>query len=213
MELRIRSGKRLFYGGFLGVLLSMFFAEYMSSSLHGIYHDSHIFRSLTGISPNKITEMFLKLSWAIFCFGGWWMLWKLDYFLSLKPTVTQKVSNRKYQKTSKSREKESTSQKKAEKTRTSAETDSHASDKEAADHKKPKKAPEPNIIDLRYGAILKVSDVNDVDAIKSSYRKMIAQYHPDKVRVMGPEIREIAEKKAKEINEAYEHFRKKFKNL
>jgi hypothetical protein len=30
---------------------------------------------------------------------------------------------------------------------------------------------------------------------------------------MGPEIREVAEKKAKEINEAYEHFRKKFKSL
>jgi hypothetical protein len=27
---------------------------------------------------------------------------------------------------------------------------------------------------------------------------------------MGPEIREVAEQKAKEINEAYEHFRKKF---
>jgi hypothetical protein len=27
---------------------------------------------------------------------------------------------------------------------------------------------------------------------------------------MGPEIKEVAEKKAKEINEAYEYFRKKF---
>lgn len=50
----------------------------------------------------------------------------------------------------------------------------------------------------------------DFDAIKSVYRKKIAQYHPDKVSAMGPEIREVAEQKAKEINEAYEHFRKKF---
>lgn len=47
-------------------------------------------------------------------------------------------------------------------------------------------------------------------SIKSIYRKRIAQYHPDKVSAMGPEIREVAEQKAKEINEAYEHFRKKF---
>ena len=49
--------------------------------------------------------------------------------------------------------------------------------------------------------------------IKSIYRKKIAQYHPDKVAAMGPEIQQVAEQKAKEINEAYEHFRKKFSSL
>ena len=49
----------------------------------------------------------------------------------------------------------------------------------------------------------------DFNSIKTVYRKKIAQYHPDKVSAMGPEIREVAEQKAKEINEAYEHFRKK----
>jgi DnaJ like chaperone protein len=44
--------------------------------------------------------------------------------------------------------------------------------------------------------------------IKTTYRKIIAQYHPDRVIAMGPEIQEVAEKKAKEINEAYEHLRK-----
>ena len=29
---------------------------------------------------------------------------------------------------------------------------------------------------------------------------------------MGPEIRDVAEKKAKEVNEAYEYFRKKLKS-
>ena len=46
--------------------------------------------------------------------------------------------------------------------------------------------------------------------MKSHYRKLIAQYHPDRVRAMGPEIRDVAESKAKEINEAYEFFRRKF---
>ena len=39
-----------------------------------------------------------------------------------------------------------------------------------------------------------------LDEIKPSYRKLIAQYHPDRVAAMGEEIREVAEKKAKEIN-------------
>ena len=46
--------------------------------------------------------------------------------------------------------------------------------------------------------------------IKSAYRKLIAQYHPDRVSAMGSEIKEVAETKAKEINEAYEYFRNKF---
>ena len=45
---------------------------------------------------------------------------------------------------------------------------------------------------------------------KSAYRPLLAQYHPDKVALMGDEIREVAERKAKEINEAYEHFRRKY---
>ena len=61
--------------------------------------------------------------------------------------------------------------------------------------------------------ILQISEEDaprDFNSIKSVYRKKIAQYHPDKVSAMGPEITEVAEQKAKEINEAYEHFRKKF---
>ena len=46
------------------------------------------------------------------------------------------------------------------------------------------------------------------EEIKPTYRKIIAQYHPDRVVAMGPEIKEVAEKKAKEINEAYEQLRK-----
>ena len=46
--------------------------------------------------------------------------------------------------------------------------------------------------------------------IKSAYRKLIAQYHPDRVSAMGSEIKELAEAKTKEINEAYDFFRNKF---
>ena len=64
-----------------------------------------------------------------------------------------------------------------------------------------------------YLARVEEEDLEDFDAIKAIYRKRIAQYHPDKVLAMGPEIREIAEQKAKEINEAYEYFRAKSKRI
>ena len=46
------------------------------------------------------------------------------------------------------------------------------------------------------------------DEIKSAYQRLIRQYHPDRVADMGPEIREVAERRAKEINAAYEQLRK-----
>ena len=52
----------------------------------------------------------------------------------------------------------------------------------------------------------------DFSQIKQTYRRAIAQYHPDKVSALGPEIREVAENKAKEINHAYEYFRKNSKS-
>ena len=38
---------------------------------------------------------------------------------------------------------------------------------------------------------------------KGAYRKMMMQYHPDKVSIMGSAIRETAERETKRINEAY----------
>ena len=43
--------------------------------------------------------------------------------------------------------------------------------------------------------------------IKGAYRQMIQKYHPDRVAAVGTEIRQLAEKKAKEINQAYEELR------
>ena len=44
--------------------------------------------------------------------------------------------------------------------------------------------------------------------IKSAYRRMAAQYHPDKVAGLGPELRELAERRMKEINAAYEQLKR-----
>jgi len=64
--------------------------------------------------------------------------------------------------------------------------------------------------DYKYAEVLGLKEPLDLKLVKSTYRKIIAQYHPDRVVAMGPEIKDVAEKKAKEINEAYDHLRKKF---
>ena len=45
--------------------------------------------------------------------------------------------------------------------------------------------------------------------IKEAYRQMANKYHPDKVVHLGKEFQEIAEKRFKEIQEAYEVLKKK----
>ena len=58
--------------------------------------------------------------------------------------------------------------------------------------------------------ILEVPSGSDFKAIKAAYQNKIRQYHPDKVADMGPEVQEVAEKHAQEINEAYDILKKKF---
>ena len=52
--------------------------------------------------------------------------------------------------------------------------------------------------------ILGVPRKASLDEIKSAYRKLAAQYHPDKVNHLGDEFKTLAEKKFKEIRKAYE---------
>jgi hypothetical protein len=42
------------------------------------------------------------------------------------------------------------------------------------------------------------------EEIKKAYRKLANQYHPDKVSHLGAEFKDLAEKRFKEIHEAYE---------
>jgi hypothetical protein len=44
----------------------------------------------------------------------------------------------------------------------------------------------------------------DQEAIKAAYRKLANQYHPDKVAHLGKEFQDLAERKFKEIQEAYQ---------
>lgn len=93
------------------------------------------------------------------------------------------------------------------------ETEPKTEDDDADKTKEAKKAFFPEVEDLEMAEILGLEKdaIQDFTRVKATYRIAIAQYHPDKVSALGFEIREVAEKKAKEINQAYEHFRKKLK--
>ena len=200
------SGKRILYGFGLGIILSVILAEYASASFFRLYHGSPYFRSLTGWSPNKLSEIFLNLSWAVTFVGSWWMIWKLDFLLSMQRPSSPRP---------KTRQKEEvpfSNVEKKEKIKANQREEKTIS-KEADEKKKKEKINFTSFEDISFGKILEIDDLMDYEKIKASYRKKIAQYHPDRVGALGPEIREVAEKKAKEINEAYEHFRKKFKSL
>lgn len=58
--------------------------------------------------------------------------------------------------------------------------------------------------------ILNINSNSSVDDIKKAYKEEIRKYHPDKVEHLGNEFKEIAERKTKDINKAYNYFRKKF---
>lgn len=47
------------------------------------------------------------------------------------------------------------------------------------------------------------------EKIKEAYRKMANKYHPDKVLHLGKEFQEIAEKRFKEVQKAYEMLKEK----
>jgi DnaJ like chaperone protein len=64
--------------------------------------------------------------------------------------------------------------------------------------------------DSHYYAVLGLEPGADLETIKKAYRRLSMKYHPDKVSHLGDEFRSVAEEKMKEINSAYDYFKKKF---
>ena len=63
--------------------------------------------------------------------------------------------------------------------------------------------------DTHYYAVLGLQPGADMDEIKKSYRQLSMKYHPDKVSHLGDEFKKVAEEKMKEINAAYDFFKRK----
>lgn len=53
-------------------------------------------------------------------------------------------------------------------------------------------------------AVLGVSPGAPAEDIKAAYRRLVKRYHPDKLQHLGEEFRELAEKKFKAIQSAYQ---------
>ncbi len=62
----------------------------------------------------------------------------------------------------------------------------------------------------QYYAVLGLEPGADFAVIKKAYRKLSLQYHPDKVSHLGEEFQRVAEEKMKEINGAYDYFKRKY---
>jgi DnaJ like chaperone protein len=63
----------------------------------------------------------------------------------------------------------------------------------------PPEAPPPG-----WPAVLGVPADASYDDIRAAYRRLMSEYHPDKVAGLGVELRELASRKATEINAAYD---------
>ena len=55
-----------------------------------------------------------------------------------------------------------------------------------------------------WAGVLEIPPDAGVDEIREAYRRLIGQYHPDKVASLGRELQELAESKSKAITLAYQ---------
>lgn len=200
-------------GGMLGLVLSVFLAEYYSESLRAQYQSWSIWRSVFGSDPNLVTSILGKVSWSIFFVLSWWMLWKLDFFWTKKPSPPKDAETEPplgEEKTERAEGTDEPEESDGEQARGKTEEGKAGEQMTNDSFASVKSEPETDLEELRFAEILGVEKPFEKENVKAVYRKLIAQYHPDRVSAMGPEIRDVAEVKAKEINEAYEYFRKKF---
>ena len=56
--------------------------------------------------------------------------------------------------------------------------------------------------------ILEIPEGANQDEIRAAWQRLSMEYHPDRVAHMGRDLRDLAEKRIKAINEAYEQLRR-----
>lgn len=57
-------------------------------------------------------------------------------------------------------------------------------------------------------AVLGIASSAADDELEQAYRRLMSEYHPDRVANAAAEIREIADRRAREINQAYDHIKR-----
>ena len=67
----------------------------------------------------------------------------------------------------------------------------------------PSSSASPTLAIPGWHEVLAVSPQASEEEIKQAYKTLISQYHPDKVASLGQELRDVAERKSKEITLAY----------
>jgi hypothetical protein len=65
-------------------------------------------------------------------------------------------------------------------------------------------SPAPPVFAPNWTRVLELPADASLEAIREAYRRLMGQYHPDKVASLGRELRELAEVKSKEISVAYQ---------
>lgn len=57
---------------------------------------------------------------------------------------------------------------------------------------------------------LELEDQYTVDSIREAHGRLVAQYHPDVIRHLGPEYQQVAALRMRQIAEAFEFFKRKY---
>jgi DnaJ like chaperone protein len=65
--------------------------------------------------------------------------------------------------------------------------------------------------DRPWHVVLGVRSDASPEEVSSAYKRLIAQFHPDKVATMAPEIRDLAQRRSAEINAAYREASKRIR--
>jgi DnaJ like chaperone protein len=69
-------------------------------------------------------------------------------------------------------------------------------------------------LDKPWFEVLGVGPDASIEQIRNAYKKLIKQYHPDKLSNLAPELKNFAEMRTKELNQAYsEGVKKKRKRI
>ena len=190
------SANNIFAGGLTSFAFAALFATFAGKAIRGVYEeweylqDRAAFWQLfaSGGQQNDILGLTHNFIWLTLLISMWWILWKFDFFFRPDP-----------------KEETDFEEEALEEPEYSQKPEDEDMEEETGEAEKPSDPQEDN-----FASVLGLVDPYDMDDVKSAYRTLIAQYHPDKVSRMGDEIREVAERKAKEINESYDFFRRKY---